>query len=85
MPNKKYVKGRRKEYRLVNEHKSMGHVSFRSAGSHSPVDVVAIDCGNKRIQLIQAKPGSMSDNAKKKLEEENSGLNGNFEVRFLVI
>lgn len=85
MPNANYVKGRRQEYKLVNQAKKMGCVAFRSAGSHSPIDVVAIDTAQKRISLIQAKPDTMSENAKNKLKEENIDLNGVFEVEFLVI
>ena len=85
MPNKNYVKGRRKEYKIVHANRGPGKISFRSAGSHSPVDVVAIDTENKTIHLIQAKPDSMSDRAKRKLETEWILLNGKFEVEFIVI
>ena len=85
MPNKNYVKGRRKEYKIRRQLQDKQYIAFRSAGSHSPVDVVGIHVGRKEISLIQCKPDSMSANAKKKLEEENAGLNGTFEVRFLVI
>ena len=82
--NKNYVKGRRKEYKIVNEEKDKGCVAFRSAGSHSPIDVVSIDYINKTIKLIQAKPNSMSDNAKLKIELTNKELNGLFIVAFSV-
>jgi len=60
MPNANYVKGRRKEYQIVNRHKALGHIAFRSAGSHSPVDVTAIDSKNKVIHFIQSKVGKIS-------------------------
>jgi len=85
MGNKNYVKGRRKEYRIVKEEKDNDCIAFRSAGSHSPVDIVSIDGKNKIIRLIQAKPDTMSQNAKNKLLEENKLLNGTFEVEFVVI
>ena len=84
MPNKNYVNGRRKEYKCVHAFKDSGMVSFRSAGSHSPIDVVGIDYRNKRIFLVQCKPRSMSDNKKEEIAELNKGLNGTYEVRFLV-
>ena len=55
MPNRKYQKGYRFENKLVNLHKGEDKIAFRSAGSHSPVDVVAIDLKTKTIKLIQAK------------------------------
>ena len=55
MPNKKYQKGYRFENKLVHLHSGPDKISFRSAGSHSPVDVVAIDLKKKTIKLIQAK------------------------------
>ena len=85
MPNKNYVKGRRKEYRIVHALRDRGFIAFRSAGSHSPVDVVAISTKESKIRLIQAKPDAMSEAAKKRLEEEHKDLNGTFEVEFKVI
>jgi Holliday junction resolvase len=60
MPNPNYVKGRRKEYQIVNRHKALGHIAFRSAGSHSIVDVTAIDTKNRIIHFIQSKVGKIS-------------------------
>ena len=83
--NKNYVKGRRKEYKITKKYKDMGYeIAQRSAGSHSPVDVFAIDRDTRTIKLIQAKPDSMSDNAKKKILKENKWLNGLFRVIFEV-
>ena len=83
MPNRNYVKGRNKEYKICNSLRDEGFIAFRSAGSHSPIDVVGIKPGE--IVFIQAKPDSMSDNAKKKLEESLAWLNGEFKVSFVVI
>ena len=85
MPNKNYVKGRRKEYAIIKELRETCEVAFRSAGSHSPVDCIGIDTKRNTIWLIQAKPDSLSQRARKALEEDNKELNGTFEVRFLVI
>ena len=50
-----YRKGYDFERKIVNGARASGLVSFRSAGSHSPVDVVIIDEFNREIILIQCK------------------------------
>jgi len=85
MPNKNYLKGVRKERKLVNEARERGLLSFRSAGSHSPIDVVIVDKEDRRITFVQCKPDSMSRNQRAKIEKEQERLNGFFEVRFEVI
>lgn len=85
MPNKNYLKGRRKEYKICNNLKAKGYIAQRTAGSHSPFDVIAIDTKTRIIYLIQAKPDSMSENLKKKIKKENELLEGLFIVRFEVI
>jgi len=78
MANANYVKGRRKEYKIVHRHKALGHISYRSAGSHSPVDVTAIDTKNKIIYFIQSKVGKIS---KRETEEYLSQIpNGTYKV-----
>ena len=78
MANANYVKGRRKEYKIVHRHKALGHIAFRSAGSHSPVDVTAIDTENKIIYFIQSKDGKIS---KRETEEYLSQIpNGTYKV-----
>jgi len=84
MPNKNYVKGRKKEYKLVKREKLKGRISFRSAGSHSPIDVVSIDTEFKVINLIQSKPDFWNEKQRKNLEEKNKDLNGIYKVTFLV-
>jgi len=85
MPNKNYEKGRRKEYKIVKQYKDKGYnIAQRSAGSHSPIDVFAIDKSTRTIKLIQAKPNSMSNAAKQKILDENQWLNGLFKVVFEV-
>ena len=69
----------------MNEAKARGCVAFRSAGSHSPIDVVEIDYNSKVIRLIQCKPESMSENAKEKIYQENAKLEGTYLVCFDVV
>ena len=79
MPNKNYIKGRRKEYKLCNEYKKRGYdIVQRTAGSHSPMDIIAIHKGLKIIKLIQSKP----DGYKEKKYDQYKWLNGDFKVFF---
>ena len=85
MPNKNYEKGRRKEYKICNELKEAGfEIVQRTAGSHSPVDIIAINRDLGEIKLIQAKPDNFSDIGELRLLEEHKWLNGWFEVFFEV-
>lgn len=85
MPNKRYRKGYRKENNLMNAFKEGGCIAARSAGSHSPVDVWAINPETKRVYLIQCKPDSMSEKNKNRLREEMKKCNGLFDVSFDVL
>ena len=83
MPNSKYVKGRKKEYRVRLQLLNEGYdIAQRSAGSHSPVDVFAISKEKKEILLIQCKPEDYSPD---KLNKKFDWLNGNFKVSFKVV
>ena len=83
MPNKNYVKGRRKEYKITNQLKEEGwDIVQRTAGSHSKVDIIAINKKLRVIKLIQAKPDDFNSN---KIEEECRWLNNVFRVEFEVI
>ena len=84
MPNKNYLKGVRKERREVNKARSRGLVSLRSAGSHSPIDVVVIDHYRHVIKLIQCKPDDMSFNDKQKILNDYIFLNGRYTCEFIV-
>lgn len=84
-----YKKGRRKEYKIVKELEKEGFdIVQRTAGSHSEIDVFAIDKEKKLIKLIQSKRtlaktmDYIDPNLKKKLEKENKELNGEFKVEF---
>lgn len=86
MPNKNYVKGRNKEYKIVHALRSDGFdIAQRTAGSHSPIDIIAINRLTKVIKFVQAKPESMSQNQKDKIELENNWLNNVFRCEFEVI
>ena len=53
MANKNYVSGRRFEYTIKKALEKLGWIAIRSAGSHSPFDIIAIKGG--RILLLQLK------------------------------
>lgn len=83
MPNKNYEKGRRKEYKVCEQLKKEGFdIVQRTAGSHSPIDIIAIDLTCKVIKLIQCKP---DDYKADKLKEEWNQLNNAFRVEFEVV
>lgn len=65
--------------------KELGWICLRSAGSHSPIDVVAINPATRQLRLIQCKPKSMNDTQKQKIRNENKELNGYFDVSFSVV
>lgn len=85
MSNKNYIKGVRKERMYVNYAKQNGLIAFRSAGSHSCIDVVVIDKDLKTIRLIQCKPDDMNSHQKQKLRDDNVLLNGVFKCSFSVV
>lgn len=58
MANKKYIQGRGFEYRVRNYLTAQGWVVFRSAGSHSPADLIAIR--PRTVWLVQCKGGKAS-------------------------
>jgi Holliday junction resolvase len=59
LPNKNYVNGRGREYRAKAHFEGLGYFVVRSAGSHSPADLVAVKRGE--VVLVQCKPpGGMS-------------------------
>ena len=76
----KYKKGARFERELVNLARKDSKIAFRSAGSHSPIDVTIIDINSKEIEFIQAKvnPGIMSKKDKEIFENQS----GNYQVKF---
>jgi len=87
MPNKNYFNGRSKEYRTMEKLRKLGcDIVLRSAGSHSPIDVIGIDIKRNHIRFIQCKPRSMSDNKKKEILQQNIGLtDANWVTTFEVV
>lgn len=86
MPNKQYIKGRNKEYKIIKSLKKDGcDIVQRTAGSHSPIDIIAINKQTKVISFIQSKPDALPISMIRKLYADNSWLNGlwcvTFEVR----
>lgn len=84
MPNANYLKGRRKEYKEVRAAKDAGLIAFRSAGSHSPIDVCVIDTEAKQITMIQCKPDLMSENMKNRIALKWAHIQGTYEVTYVV-
>ena len=81
----KYRKGYLKERRIVNEARARGKIAFRSAGSHSPIDICIIDRQLKKIEFVQSKAGQSIGLKKKfELEYELKDLNDEFMVTFRV-
>ena len=87
MPNTQYLKGRNREYKTCEKLRQEGfHIVQRTAGSHSPMDIIAIDFHLNRIKLVQVKPKDMPDAQKQRILEDNKSLGGKryyveFEVR----
>lgn len=65
--NKNYRRGYIAERRCANYFASEGYITARTAGSHSPFDVIAIN--GERILLIQIKRTKTKYNANKLIEE----------------
>lgn len=86
MPNKNYVKGRRKEYKVVNQLRKKGFdIVQRTAGSHSPIDIIAIDTLTNEILFVQCKPTTLSENKKSKILKDNNKLTNQYKCEFIVI
>ncbi len=87
-----YKKGRRKEYDIIYRLRKEGYdIAQRTAGSHSPIDIIAINKELRVIKLIQSKRvlkenmAFVDDKQKNNLEEENLWLNNVFRVEFVVM
>ena len=84
MVNENYQKGRRKEYAVCEKLRKQGYdIAQRTAGSHSPFDIIAINKALKIIKLVQVKSSDVV-RQKSELEKINEELNGTFEVEFTV-
>ena len=60
----RYTTGRRLEYRARDELIAQGYTVVRSAGSKGPIDLVAIGC---HVRLIQIKSGPPRPSDRKRL------------------
>jgi len=78
MPSKAYDKGRRAEYKVRYVLQGQGYIVVRSAGSKSPIDLVAINPSTKRILLIQVKSGK--SRLRPEEREVLRNLRGSYEV-----
>jgi Holliday junction resolvase len=76
-----YQRGANKERRIVNAYREKGWIALRSAGSHSPIDVVCINPATKEIKLIQSKLGELGKSEKRDLEIEMLSLSGMYFVQ----
>ena len=85
MPNKNYLSGRRKEYKVKKKFERQGYIVLRTAGSHGFADLVAIDIREKKIIFIQCKPNDFSKKKETELNVENEFINKNYECKFEVI
>ena len=57
MPNKNYIQGRKYEYKAMEELREHGYWTLRSAGSHSPVDVIGVDLNHVRFIQVKSVKG----------------------------
>lgn len=83
--NKIYKQGRRKEYSVCDKLKAEGYdIVQRTAGSHSPFDIVALNMNKKLIRFIQVKKGEVSETEMKKLMSKYGWISNEFIVKFEV-
>lgn len=87
MPNKNYRSGRRKEYSIITALKKEGFdIAQRSSGSHSPIDVFAINREKKLIKFIQVKKGYLSPEEYSKILNDLKWISENeFKIEFEII
>ena len=92
MPNLRYIAGRAKEYREAKKLREQGFLVIRSAGSHSPIDLIAImepPCMSLEaqnlfgglIRLIQVKGGKSGKREAVKALKEIRRYAGTYEVK----
>ncbi len=78
-----YEKGVKMERKLVNEAREHGCIAFRSAGSHSPIDVCIINRFHHFIYFIQCKNMELTTKQKNKIRRKLPA-DGRWQVRFRV-
>ncbi len=57
MPNRNYLLGRALEYRVRDQWRAEGFTALRSAGSHSPYDVLAVKPTGPAVEHVEVKRG----------------------------
>jgi hypothetical protein len=82
-----YKRGRDKEYRIIKNLKRSNDwdIIQRTAGSHSPIDIIAISKLTRVIKFIQSKPESMPETEKNKIRSDLDYLNGGFRAEFEIL
>jgi len=85
MSNKNYIKGRRKEYKVMADERAKGNLVIRSAGSHSCVDLISIDVTARVIKFIQCKPDDITQTEIDKLQYQMRELNNVYRCEFVVV
>jgi Holliday junction resolvase len=70
MPNRNYVNGRAFEYKTKKKLEQMGYTVFRTAGSHSKVDLIAYDIEHRVVWFIQCKAGHLSEKERERIYSE---------------
>ena len=84
MPNKNYNNGRAREYKLMHKLEAEGYVCFRTAGSHTKVDILAFKPSSPfhpYVRLIQSKKtGYLSPQEREEKKEFERRLNMKIEV-----
>jgi len=78
MVNNNYRNGAARERRIKHQLEAKGYIVIRSSGSHSKIDLIAINLKTERILFIQCKPRSMSNNAKESIKKSLSIFNKEF-------
>ena len=84
MPNRSYLKGKAKEWRIKQKFQKEGYIVIRSAGSKSPFDLIGINKVRKRIVFIQAKPKNFSLNKQAELYKEFNWVNDEFSSAYII-
>lgn len=82
--NSHYIKGRKFEYKIVHDEQPDNGFIVRSAGSHSPYDVIVVDKDKKLVKCIQAKViSTTSEIFKGVVSEEIKETVENYKIFFM--
>jgi Holliday junction resolvase len=81
VPRSPYRKGARYEYYVKQLLEERGYLVVRTAGSHGPFDLIAIDKGKREILLVQV---TKRKHLPAQLKRELASLAGTYVVRPIV-